>query len=114
MNELSIVSRSLSVVCFAVLCGCSVLVGVDGKQCDTNAECVTAKLGTSCVSHVCVAAAASCSGADCNKSCNEQGFPLVASAPSCRVLEPVSGRGSGEPLGPGNRTPGRIAALPAA
>jgi hypothetical protein len=31
-----------------------VLIDVDEKQCDTNAQCVSAKLGDRCVDHVCV------------------------------------------------------------
>src|SRR4051812_28698166 len=46
--------RYLGVVCSMWLAGCSVLIGVDEKQCDHNADCVSAKLGDRCVEHVCV------------------------------------------------------------
>ncbi|HKU43893.1 MAG TPA: hypothetical protein VJR89_37290 [Polyangiales bacterium] len=36
------------------MAGCSALIGVDDKQCNTNSECVSAKLGDRCVQHVCV------------------------------------------------------------
>jgi hypothetical protein len=46
--------RSLGVVCSMWLAGCSVLIGVDERQCDRNADCVSAKLGDRCEDHVCV------------------------------------------------------------
>jgi hypothetical protein len=50
------------------LSGCSALIDVSDTQCNTNAECVSAKLGDRCVEHVCVESRASCSGSSCNKS----------------------------------------------
>src|SRR5262245_32154393 len=41
-------------VCVLWLAGCSALINVDDKQCNTNSECVSAKLGDRCVQHVCV------------------------------------------------------------
>jgi hypothetical protein len=34
--------------------GCSALIDVGGKQCNSDNECVKAELGTSCVAHICV------------------------------------------------------------
>jgi hypothetical protein len=38
-----------------LLAGCSALVNVGGKQCESNAQCVSAKLGDRCENNVCVA-----------------------------------------------------------
>ena len=46
--------KYLSAMCLLYLAGCSALIGVDDKQCNTNSECVSAKLGDRCVQHVCV------------------------------------------------------------
>src|SRR5262245_51393437 len=46
--------QSLCAVCLLWFAGCSALINVDDKQCDTNSECVSAKLGDRCVQHVCV------------------------------------------------------------
>jgi hypothetical protein len=57
---------SFSLLCLTVLSGCSVLVGVGDKQCNTNSECVSAKLGDRCIEHVCVESSASCKGSACS------------------------------------------------
>lgn len=47
--------------------GCSALIDVAGTQCNADSECVSRKLGQSCVEHVCVGdAPAACSGDACN------------------------------------------------
>ena len=55
----SAVSWWFGIVCVAALSGCSVLIGVSDKQCNTSAECVQADLGDRCVQHVCVESSAS-------------------------------------------------------
>jgi hypothetical protein len=39
-----------------LVCGCSALIDVDAHQCETDNDCVTAELGQSCVTHVCMGA----------------------------------------------------------
>jgi hypothetical protein len=46
--------------------GCSALIDVAGTQCNADSECVSKKLGQSCVEHVCVGDAPACSGDACN------------------------------------------------
>jgi hypothetical protein len=54
------------VLCVAALSGCSALIGVSDKQCNTDAECVKSELGDRCVAHVCVESSASCRGSACS------------------------------------------------
>lgn len=46
--------RCLVVVWMMLLSGCSLLFDLSGQQCDTSAQCISAKLGNRCVNHVCV------------------------------------------------------------
>jgi hypothetical protein len=41
-----------------LIAGCTAIIDVTGKQCDTSSECVSQKLGDSCVAHLCVESAA--------------------------------------------------------
>lgn len=46
--------RCLVVGWIGLLSGCSLLFDLSGQQCDTNSQCLSAKLGDRCVNHVCV------------------------------------------------------------
>lgn len=61
----SAVSWWFSLLCVVAISGCSALIGVSEKQCNTNAECVKADLGDRCVEHICVESSASCRGSEC-------------------------------------------------
>src|SRR5262245_38647157 len=49
--------RCLVIGWMMLLSSCSLLFDLSGRQCDTSAQCTSAKLGDRCVNHVCVGAA---------------------------------------------------------
>ena len=54
MPDLPFDIRAFSLVCAVALTGCSLLIGVDDKQCDVDADCLTSRLGLVCIEHVCM------------------------------------------------------------
>jgi len=54
-------------VCAAVISSCSALIHTDERQCKHDLDCVTAKLGTTCVDQVCIMEE-ECQGETCSMS----------------------------------------------
>lgn len=54
MHDLSIAKCVVGVFCAASLASCTLLIGTSERQCKSNADCVSAKLGTLCVDQVCI------------------------------------------------------------
>jgi hypothetical protein len=66
--------------------GCSALIDVSGHQCDTDGECVTAKLGDSCVAHVCTTTTSSKgpdAGVAFNGMCTKDSECTAKNTPRC-------------------------------
>lgn len=64
MYDSKILRYVLLVTCAASLTGCTVLLSLGDKQCNSADDCMSAKLGDTCVDHVCIDSS-KCQGAAC-------------------------------------------------
>jgi hypothetical protein len=88
--------------------GCTALIDVNGHQCDTDNQCVTAKLGDSCVEHVCTGSVSS-KGPDAgmtsnNGMCTKDAECTAKNTPRCMngtcVAEDIAERWACDPATP--------------
>jgi hypothetical protein len=70
--------------------GCSVLIDVEGKQCQADADCTSKKLGDACVHDVCVTRSASGADAGAMGGCSLDADCKTAAAPRCMHSECVA------------------------
>jgi hypothetical protein len=54
MHDGLVVKGVAGIICAAALAACSVWLNTDERQCRTDSDCITAKLGTVCVQQVCM------------------------------------------------------------
>ena len=75
MHEGLVVKGVAGIICAAALSACSVWLSTDERQCQTDSDCVTAKLGTVCVQQVCMDSS-ECSGDACDPATSESQLPI--------------------------------------
>lgn len=65
MYDFSLKHPIAALVCAFGLAGCSILVNIGDKQCNSDSDCTRADLGNVCMDHVCIDTS-TCKGASCN------------------------------------------------
>jgi hypothetical protein len=70
MHDGLVVKGVAGIICAAALAACSVWLNTDERQCQTNTDCVNAKLGTVCVHQVCMDTS-ECSAGACDAATSE-------------------------------------------
>lgn len=75
MHDGLVVKGVAGIIFAAALSACSVWLSTDERQCQTDSDCVTARLGTMCVQQVCMDTSA-CSDGDCDAATSESQLPI--------------------------------------
>lgn len=65
MDDVLVANCVVGLLCAASLTSCSLLIETHDRQCKTDADCVSANLGTLCADQVCVESS-SCQGPECS------------------------------------------------